>query len=77
MSATPARNQRWWTAQDCADAWGVKRTTWLHYVRYDRAPAHDHYDPDTGEKVWAAETVRNYERPGPGARTDLSRPPRL
>jgi hypothetical protein len=69
--STSARNQRWWTAQDCADAWGVKRATWLHYVRYGRAPAHHHCDPETGERVWDPEAVRNYRRPGQGARTDI------
>lgn len=67
----------WWTAQQCAEDWSrrygrtITRSTWLRYVRDDRAPAHHHCDPKTGERVWDPAAVRNYRRPGQGARTDL------
>jgi hypothetical protein len=66
----------WWTADQCVDDWSkrygpITRATWLRYVRAGRAPAHHHYDSKTGERVWDADVVRTYERPGQGSRTDL------
>ena len=55
-----------WTADACAAHWGVTRDSWMRYVRAGRAPKHDHYDPETGERVWLEAAVRAWQRPGQG-----------
>lgn len=62
---------QWWTADQCATHRGIARKTWHRYVLAGREPAHDHHDPRTGERLWAADTVTAWHRPGRGARTDL------
>ncbi|MBN9110681.1 MAG: hypothetical protein J0I34_18115 [Pseudonocardia sp.] len=53
-----------WTSDECAQAWGVKTTTWLGYVSRRQAPR----PLDTGgrRKLWDAEEVRTWPRPGAG-----------
>jgi hypothetical protein len=76
MDAEP---QEKWTVRQCAEYHGVQPATWRSYVsRRDRtgapAPA-GHYDART--PYWDAAEVRGWERPGPGARTDLHRAEQL
>lgn len=54
-----------WTADECAAAWGVKTPTWLGYVSRGHAPA-ALPDPEDGRRIWNAEEVRRFPRPGPG-----------
>ncbi|QJY49844.1 hypothetical protein HOP40_32140 [Pseudonocardia broussonetiae] len=50
-----------WTAQECADAWGVKLATWHGYVSRGQAPA-----PLADGRTWDADAVRTFPRPGAG-----------
>ncbi|MBW0132933.1 hypothetical protein [Pseudonocardia abyssalis] len=50
-----------WTAQECADAWGVKIGTWHGYVSRGQAPA-----PLPDGRTWDADAVRTFPRPGVG-----------
>lgn len=59
-----------WTAQQCADEWGVKLKTWHSYVSRSQAPAPARRVGRT--PVWNPDTVRGYERSGQGKRTDLT-----
>ena len=54
-----------WTADECAAAWGVKTPTFLGYVSRGQAPA---ALPDRlgDRRVWDADEVRRFPRPGPG-----------
>jgi len=52
-----------WTSTECADAWGVKPATWLGYVSRGQAPAPL---PGDGRRLWDADEVRGYVRPGVG-----------
>lgn len=61
-----------WTAAQCATAWGIKPRTWHGYVAREQAPKPVRHVGRT--PVWDAEAVRNYPRPGRGARTDLRDP---
>ena len=54
-----------WTADECAAAWGVKTPTFLGYVSRGQAPAALPDRPD-GRRVWDADEVRRFPRPGPG-----------
>ena len=54
-----------WTADECAAAWGVKTPTWLGYVSRGQAPA-ALAEPVDGRRVWDADAVRRFPRPGPG-----------
>jgi DNA-directed RNA polymerase specialized sigma24 family protein len=54
-----------WTADECAAAWGVKTATFLGYVSRGHAPAAMSDRPD-GRRVWDADQVRRFPRPGPG-----------
>ena len=57
-----------WTAEECAAAWGVKTPTWLGYVSRGQAPsALPERDAD-GRRLWDAEEVRAFPRPGPAGR---------
>lgn len=58
-----------WTAQQCADVWGIKLKTWHGYVARDQAPKPTRHVGRT--PVWDPDEVRDYPRPGRGARTDL------
>jgi hypothetical protein len=57
-----------WTAQQCADEWGVKLKTWHGYVSRKGAPKPGRYVGRT--PLWDAAVVRSWLRPGQGARTD-------
>lgn len=61
-----------WTRFQCADHWGIKPDTWSGYVTRGQAPAPARHVGRT--PVWDAETVRTWNRPGSGARTDLRSP---
>ncbi|HEX3590085.1 MAG TPA: hypothetical protein VHV74_10650 [Pseudonocardiaceae bacterium] len=53
-----------WTSAECAAAWGVRTPTWLGYVSRGQAPT-----PLPGEgpaKLWDADEVRAFPRPGVG-----------
>ncbi|WP_300006788.1 hypothetical protein [Pseudonocardia sp.] len=52
-----------WTARECAQAWGVRESTWAGYVSRGQAPAPL---PGDGPRRWDADTVRTYPRPGAG-----------
>ena len=54
-----------WTADECAAAWGVKTPTCLGYVSRGQAPA-ALIDRPGGRRVWDADQVRRFPRPGPG-----------
>jgi DNA-directed RNA polymerase specialized sigma24 family protein len=55
-----------WTAEECAAAWGVKTPTWLGYVsRAQAPPALPERDAD-GRRLWDADEVRTFRRPGSG-----------
>lgn len=55
-----------WTAQECAEAWGVKVGTWLGYVSRGRAPAPLPEPGPDGRRRWDPGAVRGFARPGPG-----------
>lgn len=55
-----------WTAAQCAQAWGVKPGTWAGYVSRGQAPAPLPEPDAAGRKVWDAEAVRSFPRPGSG-----------
>jgi hypothetical protein len=55
-----------WTADECAAAWGVKTPTWLGYVSRGQAPAALPDGDERGRRLWDAEAVRRFPRPGPG-----------
>lgn len=55
-----------WTSDECARAWGVKTPTWLGYVSRGQAPAPRRARDPEGRKVWDAEEVRSFPRPGAG-----------
>ncbi|HEY0814576.1 MAG TPA: hypothetical protein VGE11_14955 [Pseudonocardia sp.] len=52
-----------WSSEQCAEAWGVKITTWLGYVSRGQAPAALAGD---GPRRWDAAEVRAFPRPGAG-----------
>lgn len=55
-----------WTGDECARAWGVKTPTWLGYVSRGQAPAPLPSRDREGGKVWDADRVRSFPRPGAG-----------
>jgi predicted DNA-binding transcriptional regulator AlpA len=59
-------DQRTWTSDECARAWGVKTPTWLGYVARGQAPQPLPDSDDRGRRRWDAEQVRTFPRPGPG-----------
>lgn len=59
-----------WTSHECAQAWGVKTPTWLGYVARGHAPAPLPGHDGTHRRLWDADAVRAFPRPGAGrART--------
>ncbi len=56
-----------WTAEQCAEFWAIKRTTWDAYVSRNRAPKPIGYDDHTGRRVWDPVQVQAQR---PGARRD-------
>jgi hypothetical protein len=59
-----------WTAQQCADEWGIKLKTWHSYVARRQAPGPLRRIGRT--PLWSAAEVRDYPRTGQGTRTDLT-----
>ncbi|MEU2510579.1 hypothetical protein [Streptomyces syringium] len=57
-----------WTAEQCAEAWGVQVKTWHGYVARGAAPKPSTHSGRT--PIWDADTVTSWKRPGQGARTD-------
>lgn len=55
-----------WTSAQCAQAWGVQPGTWLSYVSRGQAPAALPESNAGGRKVWDADEVRSFPRPGSG-----------
>jgi hypothetical protein len=55
-----------WSSAECADAWGVKTTTWLGYVSRGQAPPPLPGPSGSGPRRWAADEVRRFPRPGVG-----------
>lgn len=68
--AAPAEE---WTVRQCADHLGIQPGTWRSYVARGQAPKPTrHLDQRT--PLWSAAEVRAWQRPGRGARTDLTTP---
>ena len=57
-----------WTADECAEQWGVQVGTWNSYVSRGPAPAPLPAPDDAGRRVWDAAAVRAFPRPGAGHR---------
>jgi hypothetical protein len=55
-----------WTSAECAAAWGVKPATWLGYVSRGQAPQPLPEPDDQGHRLWDADEVRGFPRPGAG-----------
>lgn len=55
-----------WTAEECAQAWGVRPATWLGYVSRGQAPAALPEPGADGRRRWDAAQVRDFPRPGVG-----------
>lgn len=53
-----------WGSRECAEAWGVKPTTWLGYVSRGQAPPP--LPGDGGPRRWDPDAVRAFPRPGVG-----------
>lgn len=53
-----------WTSDECAAAWGVRTSTWLGYVSRGQAP--EPVSVEGRRKLWDAEAVRAFPRPGVG-----------
>ena len=59
------RTERW-TSDECAAAWGVKSATWLGYVSRGQAPPALPDRDGQGRRLWDADEVRRFPRPGSG-----------
>ena len=57
-----------WTSDECAAHWGVQVTTWNGYVSRGQAPAPLPGQDDDGRRLWDADEVRSFDRPGAGHR---------
>jgi DNA-directed RNA polymerase specialized sigma24 family protein len=55
-----------WTVDQCAAAWGVKTMTWLGYVSRGQAPPPMPERDPRGRRLWDADVVRTFPRPGSG-----------
>jgi DNA-directed RNA polymerase specialized sigma24 family protein len=55
-----------WSAEQCAAAWGVKTPTWLGYVSRTQAPPALPDRDAAGRRLWDADEVRRFPRPGAG-----------
>lgn len=63
-----------WTTDRCAAEWGVAASTWRDAVADGRAPRPLPGFDEQRRRRWDPDTVRDWARPGRGARTDLSAP---
>lgn len=57
-----------WTVGQCAEHWGIKPATWRSYVTRGHAPGPAKHVGAT--PVWDPQAVKDWVRPGRGARTD-------
>ncbi|ANY05254.1 hypothetical protein [Pseudonocardia sp. HH130630-07] len=57
-----------WTSDECAAHWGVQVGTWNSYVSRGQAPAPQDGPAGDGRRVWDADAVRAWPRPGVGRR---------
>jgi hypothetical protein len=55
-----------WTSDECAAAWGVQPGTWAGYVSRGQAPAPLAERDARGRRLWAADEVLAFPRPGSG-----------
>jgi predicted DNA-binding transcriptional regulator AlpA len=55
-----------WTSEECAQAWGVKTSTWLGYVSRGQAPAPLPGQDERRRRRWDPAQVRSFPRPGAG-----------
>lgn len=60
-----------WTVERCAQEWGITPGTWRSYVASGHAPRPLPGFDEQRRRRWDPNVVRNYPRPGRGARTDL------
>ncbi|MDQ2706302.1 MAG: hypothetical protein M3Z25_01070 [Actinomycetota bacterium] len=63
-----------WTSDECAEAWGVKTSTWLGYVSRGQAPPPQTDHDERSRRLWDAEEVRRFPAAGGGSRARRSRP---
>jgi hypothetical protein len=62
----------YWTVADIADHWGVTAQTIRTYRSRGRGELPEPDKVFGRSPVWKPATILNFERPGQGARTDLS-----
>jgi hypothetical protein len=55
-----------WNVDECAAAWDVKTPTWLGYVSRGQAPPPLARRDPRGRRLWDADAVRRFPRPGSG-----------
>lgn len=55
-----------WSAEECAQAWGVRTSTFLGYVSRGQAPAPLPDPGPDGRRRWDVDAVRSFPRPGAG-----------
>jgi hypothetical protein len=55
-----------WDVDECAESWGVKTPTWLGYVSRGQAPPPLPERDSRGRRLWDADAVRGFPRPGSG-----------
>ncbi len=60
-----------WTADECAEAWGVAPSTWRAYVAQGRAPGPLPGYDEQRRRMWDPDVVKSWKRPGQGSRSDL------
>lgn len=76
--AAKAKKDPWantWTAEQCADYWGIQMSTWRDYVSRDYAPQALPGFDEQRRRRWDPDAVKAAfdKRPGRGARTDITR----
>jgi hypothetical protein len=65
-------NADYWTVADIADHWGVTAQTIRTYRSRKRGELPEPDKVFGRSPVWKPSTILNFERPGQGARTDLT-----
>lgn len=70
MAADP--NADYWTVADIAEHWGVTARTIRTYRSRKRGELPEPDKVFGRSPVWKPSTILNFDRPGQGARTDLS-----
>ena len=66
-------NADYWTVADIADHWGVTPQTVRTYRSRGRGELPEPDNVFGRSPVWKPATILNFQRPGQGARTDLSK----